>query len=219
MDAAQSFMTQQNYAEAIKEYNKALRYKNNDALATQGLNEATKLNEARLAAISAEYNQHISNGNIQYESKNYDQAIEHFSKALALNTGDTYPSDMINRIGTILQENKLETLVGEKLEIASNTTKRFSFKPIDVTVRKNNYILIKGKNLSNNSFTMFVAYGNDKGRSGSFILRIPDNENTNDFIIRIGAQYKWFSEDNTWIELTPENGNIEIELMEITKGN
>lgn len=219
MDAAQSFMTQQNYAEAIKEYNKALRYKNNDALATQGLNEATKLNEARLAAISAEYNQHISNGNIQYESKNYDQAIEHFSKALALNTGDTYPSDMINRIGTILQENKLETLVGEKLEIASNTTKRFSFKPIDVTVRKNNYILIKGKNLSNNSFTMFVAYGNDKGRSGSFILRIPDNENTNDFIIRIGAQYKWFSEDNTWIEMTPENGNIEIELMEITKGN
>ena len=126
---------------------------------------------------------------------------------------------MINRIGTILQENKLETLVGEKLEIASNTTKRFSFKPIDVTVRKNNYILIKGKNLSNNSFTMFVAYGNDKGRSGSFILRIPDNENTNDFIIRIGAQYKWFSEDNTWIEMTPENGNIEIELMEITKGN
>lgn len=126
---------------------------------------------------------------------------------------------MINRISTILQENKLEQLVDNSIQILSNQTKRFTFNPIDVTTRKNNYILIKAKNLSDNAYTMFISYGSSKGNNGSLIIRIPNNQDVNDYIIRIGAQYKWFSEDNTWIELTPENGDIEIELMEITKGS
>lgn len=219
MAAAQVFMNEKNYTEAIKEYNKALLYKEKDAAATQGLNNATQLNEAKLAAVSAEYNQYISNGDIQFESKNYDKAIEYYTKAAALETGYTYPTEMINRISTILQENRLEQLVSNSIQISSNQTKRFTFNPIDVTTRKNNYILIKAKNLSVNSYTMFISYGSAKGNSGSLIIRIPNNQDVNDYIIRIGAQYKWFSEDNTWIELTPENGNIEIELMEITKGN
>ena len=217
--SAQSFMTQQNYVEAIKEYNIALRYKKEDPIATQGLEEATKLNEMRLNALAAEYNQLISNGDIQFESNNYDKAIEFYTKANALNTGNSYPSEMINKIGNILQANKLEELVSNKTEILSNTSKRFTFNPIDVTTRKNNYLLIKAKNLSEDSFTLYVAYGSTNGRSGSFILRIPNNQETNDYIVRIGSQYKWFSEDNTWIEVTPENGNLEIELMEITKSN
>ncbi|MBR2021236.1 MAG: tetratricopeptide repeat protein [Clostridia bacterium] len=34
--------------------------------------------------MSAEYNQYISNGDIQFEGKNYDKAIEYYTKALAL---------------------------------------------------------------------------------------------------------------------------------------
>ena len=219
MATAQVFMNEKNYADAIKEYNKALRYKENDSAASLGLKNATELNEARLASLAAEYNQYISNADIQFESNNYDKAIEFYSKAEALNTGNTYPSEMINRISEILQANRLEQLVDSKVQIASNQTKRFTFNQIDVTTRKSNYILIKAKNLSESSYTMFISYGSSKGTSGSFILRIPNNQDVNDFIIRIGSQYKWFSEDNTWIELTPENGDIEIELMEITKGN
>lgn len=219
MATAQVFMNEKNYADAIKEYNKALRYKENDSAASLGLKNATELNEARLASLAAEYNQYISNADIQFESNNYDKAIEFYSKAEALNTGNTYPSEMINRISEILQANRLEQLVDNKVQISSNQTKRFTFNQIDVTTRKSNYILIKAKNLSESSYTMFISYGSSKGTSGSFILRIPNNQDVNDFIIRIGSQYKWFSEDNTWIELTPENGDIEIELMEITKGN
>ena len=219
MSSAQNFMMEKNYQEAIKEYNKALRYKENDPAATQGLNNATQLHDARMASLSAEYNQYISNANIQFESKNYDKAIELYSKALALNTGNNYPNEMINKISAILQGNKIAQLVDSSTQIMSNQTKRFTFTPVDVTTRKNNYILIKAKNLSENSYTMFISYGSAKGSSGSLIIKIPNNQDINDFIIKIGSQYKWFSEDNTWIELTPENGNIEIELMEITKGN
>lgn len=218
MNTAQSFMNERNYPEAIKEYNKALRFKENDQTATQGLNNATQLNDARLANLMKEYNQYITNGDNQFNTNNLDKAIEFYSKALALNTGNTYPSEMIDKISILLQENKLVVLVNETIEIKSNETKRFNFEPIDVTTRKGNYILIKAKNLSDKSYSMFISYGSSNSNNGSLIVRTPNNQDVNNYIIRIGSQYKWFSEDNTWIELTPEGGDIEIELMEITKG-
>lgn len=219
MSSAQMFMNEMNYAEAIKEYNKALRYKEGDIAATQGLSKATELNDARLAALMKEYDQYISNGDIQFNSKNYDKAIEYYSKASALNTGYTYPAEKINEISSIFQANKIEELVSSKTQIISNETKRFTFAPIDITLRKGCYILIKAKNISDNGFPIFITYGNENGDSGSFVIRIPKNQEVNDYLINIGTQNKWFSEDNTWIEISPENGNIEIELMEITKGN
>ena len=217
MASAQVFMNEKNYPDAIKEY-KALRFKENDITATQALKNATQLNDARLAALMNEYQQYISNADNQFNTNNLDKAIEFYSKALALNTGSTYPAEMIDKISIMLQENKLAILVDENTIINSNETKKFSFEPVDVTTRKSNYILIKAKNLSDRSYTMFISYGSSTGNSGSLIVRIPNNQDTNSFIIKIGTQYKWFSEDNTWIELTPEGGNIEIELMEITKG-
>ena len=136
-----------------------------------------------------------------------------------MDTGNPYPSEMINKISTILQENKLEQLVSGSTKILSNQAERFSFSPIDIGVRKSNYLLIKAKNLSENAFTMFITYGNEKGNNGSLIVRIPNNQDTNDYFLKLGGQYKWFSEENTWIEIVPENGNIEIELMEIIKDN
>ena len=120
---------------------------------------------------------------------------------------------------TILQENKLEQLISGSTKILSNQAERFSFNPIDIGLRKSNYLLIKAKNLSENAFTMFITYGNEKGNNGSLIVRIPNTKDTNDYFLKLGGQYKWFSEENTWIELVPENGNIEIELMEIIKDN
>ncbi len=218
MNAAQAFMNESNYPEAIKEYNKALRFKENDPTASQALKNATQLNDARLATLMKEYEQYIYNADNQYNTNNLDKAIEFYSKALALNTGNSYPAEMIDKISIMLQENKLAILIDENTTINSNETKKFNFEPVDVTTRKGNYILIKAKNLSDRSYTMFISYGSPKGNSGSLIVRIPNNQDTNSFIIKIGTQYKWFSEDNTWIELTPEGGNIEIELMEITKG-
>ena len=78
---------------------------------------------------------------------------------------------------------------------------------------------MKAKNLSDKPFIMYISYGSKSGRNGGFTVNVPKNQDVNDFIVRIGSQYKWFSEDNNWIEILPENGNIEIISMEITKGN
>lgn len=207
------------YAEAIRQFNIALANKPGDSIATNKLAEAQQMENMRVAALEQEYNSYVTKGDAQLQTNNYDKAIEFYTKAMQLNTGNSYPANKIREIGEILKANKLVELVSETVSIASNTTKRFEFKPVDVTTRRGNYILIKAKNLVEKQFIMYISYGNKDGEHGGFMVNVPNNKDVNDFIVRIGSQYKWFSEDNTWIEVMPENGSIEIMTMEITKGN
>lgn len=208
-----------NYAEAIRQYNIALNNKPGDEIASQRLTEAQQAENMRLASLEGEYNGFITKGDAQFQTKNYDKAIEFYTKAMNVGTGNPYPANKIREIGDILKANRLVELVPESVTISANETKRFNFEPVDVTTRRGNYILIKAKNLTDKQFPLYISYGSKNGENGGFMVSVPKNTETNDFIVRIGSQYKWFSEDNTWIEVMPEGGNIEIILMEITKGN
>lgn len=208
-----------NYAGAIRQYNIALTNKPGDEAATQQLALAQQNENMRVAALQNEYNGYVTKGDAQFQTKNYDKAIEFYTKAINMNTGNPYPSNKIREIGEMLAANKLLDLITDVVAISSSETKRFDFEPVDASTRRGNYLLIKAKNLGERQFTMYISYGSKNGRSGGFTVTVPKNQDVNDFIIRIGSQYKWFSEDNTWIEILPENGSIEITSMEITKGN
>ena len=212
-------MASRKYADAIKQYNIALTNKPGDETANQRLTEAQQAESMRIASLEGEYNSYITKADVQFQTKNYDKAIEFYTKAIQVGTENPYPANKIKEIGDILKANKLVELVAETVTINANETKRFSFEPVDVTTRRGNYILIKAKNLTDKQFPLYISYGSKNGENGGFMVSVPKNTETNDFIVRIGSQYKWFSEDNTWIEVMPESGSIEINLMEITKGN
>ena len=212
-------MDSRNFAEAINQFNIALVNKPGDEAATQQLTLAQQNENMRLAAIENEYNGYITKGDAQLQTKNYDKAIEFYTKAMQVNPGNPYPGNKIREIGEILKANKLAALVSSTTVINSGETKRYDFTPVDAASRRGNYLLIKAKNLGERPFIMYISYGSKSGRNGGFTVNVPNNQDVNDFIVRIGSQYKWFSEDNTWIEILPENGNIEITSMEITKGN
>ena len=207
------------YAEAIRQYNIALANKPGDEAATQRLAESQQMENMRVSALANEYNSYVTKGDAQLQTKNYDKAIEFYTKAVQLNTDNPYAANKIREIGEILKANKLVELTPVAVTINANETKRFEFQPVDVTTRRGNYILIKAKNLVEKPFIMYISYGNRDGEHGGFMVSVPNNQEGNDFIVRIGSQYKWFSEDNTWIEVMPEGGSIEISTMEITKGN
>ena len=208
-----------NYAEAIRQYNIALANKPGDEAATQQLAKAQQNENIRLAGLQNEYNSYVTKGDAQFQTKNYDKAIEFYNKAINLNTGNPYPSNKIREISEMLAANKLLDLITDSMTINASETKRFDFEPVDPSTRRSNYLIIKAKSLSERQFVMYISYGSNNGRSGGFTVTVPKNQDVNDFIIRIGSQYKWFSEDNTWIEILPENGSIEISAIEITKGN
>ena len=212
-------MSGEKFAYAINHYKLALTYKPDDPTATEQLALAEKSENDRLLALRAQYNGFIKDGDANFKTNTFDKAIEAYTKAEELGL-ETYPTEMIARISEIIEQNKLYELNSEPMLLAAGEAKRFEFNKIDVAVRRSNYIIIKVRNPHpEKTFPMIVSFGGAGGKNGGFVLPIAATEEEKTFIFRIGSQYKWFSEDNTWIEIISENNEVEIGKLEVSRSN
>ena len=219
MSAGNSAMTAENFAEAIAQYQTALAYKPEDPTATAQLAIAQKSESDRIAALRSQYEKFVKEGDANFKTNTFDKAIEAYTKAEELGL-ETYPTEMIARISEIIEQNKLYELNSEPMLLAAGEAKRFEFNKIDVAVRRSNYIIIKVRNPHpEKTFPMIVSFGGAGGKNGGFVLPIAATEEEKTFIFRIGSQYKWFSEDNTWIEIISENNEVEIGKLEVSRSN
>ena len=233
LEAADGLFAQENYVEAKKKYQEVFAFDEGNATATAKIaeidgilaqiaanEEAARLERERIESLRPQYNAFIKEGDKQFAAKAFDKAVENYTKAEELNIGETYPTEMIARIDKIIEDNKLYELNTDAFTLATNTPRRFTFNPVDVASRRSNYIILKARNLTpGKSFPMIVSFGSDAGKNGGFVLAISESEETKTYIFRIGAQYKWFSENNTWIELISENDDVEVSLVMISRSN
>jgi len=218
MRSGRSFFDAQQYADAIKQFGKALSIKPEDETAQNYFRDAERLEKERIDALMVQYNGFIKEADKAFNAKEYDKATDNYKKADKVGLDMTYPAEMIAKITRIIEENKLYELNTEPLTIASGGKQRFEFKPVDVSVRRSNYVMLKLRNPNpDKSFQMIVSFGGENGKNGGFVLPVAEGSDTQDYIIRIGALYKWFSENNTWIEFVSENDDVEIQLVEISK--
>ena len=198
----------------------AARIAEAERLERERIAEAERLERERIESLRPQYNAFIKDGDKQFASKSFDKAVEAYTKAEELNIGETYPTEMIDRINKIIEDNKLYELNKEAFTLATNTPRRFTFNPVDVASRRSNYVILKARNLTpGKSFPMIVSFGGEGGKNGGFVLAISENEEEKTYIFRIGGQYKWFSENNTWIELISENDDVEVSLVMISRSN
>ena len=219
MSAGDQAMTAEKFAEAITHFQSALVYKPNDPTATTQLATAERAENDRIAALRAQYNTFIKEGDGHFKTNTFDKAIEAYTKAEELGL-ETYPTEMIARISEIIEQNKLYELNSEPMLLAAGQAQRFDFNKIEVAVRRSNYIIIKVRNPHpEKTFPMIVSFGGSGGKNGGFVLPIAAAEEEKTFLFRIGSQYKWFSEDNTWIEIISENNEVEISKLEISRSN
>ena len=219
MTAGNQAMSEEKFADAIMQYQSALVFKPEDPAATTQLAAATKAENDRLTALRSQYDKFVKEGDANFKTNTFDKAIEAYTKADELGL-ETYPSEMIARISEIIEQNKLYELNSEPLLLAAGEAKRFDFNKIEVAVRRSNYIIIKVRNPHpEKTFPMIVSFGGEGGKNGGFVLPIAATEEEKTFIFRIGSQYKWFSEDNTWIEIISENNEVEIGKLEISRSN
>ena len=219
MTAGNSAMTAEKFAEAITHYQAALTYKPEDPTAASQLAAAEKAESDRIAALRTQYNAFIKEGDANFKTNTFDKAIEAYTKAEELGL-ETYPTEMIARIGEIIEQNKLYELNSDYISLAAGEARRFEFNKIDVAVRRSNYIIIKVRNPHpEKTFPMIVSFGGASGKNGGFVLPIAATEDEKTYIFRIGSQYKWFSEDNTWIEIISENNEVEIGKLEVSRSN
>ncbi|MEA3479174.1 MAG: hypothetical protein U9R60_13390, partial [Bacteroidota bacterium] len=197
----------------------ALNIKPGESYPQRKISEAEVFILAEREAKMKEYRVAIADADKFFNQKIYDKAIDRYMHAFELLPNEAYPIEQVSAIKKIINDNAIVDINQETILIPQNSEKRFAFVPMPVNVRKENYILIKASNPVARDFKMLVSYGADGSKNGGFAIRIPESDEPNEFIIRISAQYKWFSEDNNWLSIYPEGGDLEVSLIRISKSN
>jgi hypothetical protein len=64
---------------------------------------------------------------------------------------------------------------------------------------------------------LFLNYGKDGSQNGGFVIDIPKGSETQDYLVKVGGQYKWESEDNNWLGIQPDGQAVEISLIQISQ--
>jgi hypothetical protein len=208
-----------NLSDAIVQYKIASSLKPEETYPKDKIAETNSLIEEKLRLVKNKFDLAIADADKLYAAKIYDKAISAYQKADKIFPEETYPEEMIKKITDLIETNAIVDVIKVPTVVNSGKTEKIAFEPIRISVRKSNYILVKAKNLSGNSFKIIFGYGSKTGKNGGFVVSVPEGNESNDYIIRVGNQYKWFSDDNNWISVYPENGDIEISLLRISKSD
>ena len=212
------FFDQGRYDEALGKYQIARSIKPSENHPQQRIAECDKFIAERNALVMEDYKVAIADADKLHDAKVYDKAILAYRKAENIKPDESYPTEMIDKISRFIKENSIVDIIANADTINKDNTDKFAFEPIKINVRKSNYIFIKARNLSNKTAKLIFSYGSDGSKNGGFVVQVIEGEVYNDYIVRVGNQYKWFSEDNNWITIHPENGDVEISMLRISKG-
>ncbi len=214
---ADSLLDAEKYKEAMLCYKMANELVPDEQYPKEKIDDCNSILDAIERKIEQDYNSAIGRGDKLFQSKSYDRAMSAYSEAAKIKPGEPYPKEMIARITKIIDENVIADINKKPVQVNSNNEKRFSFEPIPIQDRKDNFILVKFKNLNSKELRVFLNYGAANTKNGGILIRVPADEKYHDYIIRIGSQYKWFSENNDWIGLYPAGGDLEVGLIRISK--
>lgn len=215
--SANELYMEQDYSSAIKLYEKARELKPMEKFPQEQLNKINNLLAERIKNNLDAYNILIRDGDLAYQSNIFDKALESYNKALAARPEEVYPSTMIEKIKKLLNENSIVELLPGTTSVIDTTEQRFPFKPVDIRFRKNNYLIIKAKKVSDKSPKVIVNYGKDSMKNGGYVMKNFESSETIEYYLRISTQDKWYREDNNWISLYPEGGSLEISSIRISR--
>ncbi len=216
---ADSLYHSRNYQKAVKQYEVAASIKPGEPYPGEQITACNTFIAQIVAEQTQKYNQAITEADKLYAARIYDKAINAYKKAEKAKPDETYPAGMIKKITDYIRQNAIVDLLNKKTVIQANETKKLTFKALPINVRKGNYVYVKAHNTDGKTFRVIFTYGKDKTKNGGFVVQVPPGKLNQDFIVRVGSQYKWFSQDNNWINIYPENNPIEISLVRISKSN
>lgn len=216
---ADNYFDQGNYREALLQYKMASSLKTGDKHCQTRIAACNTEIEVMMRKLKGKYDLAVADADKLYAAKIFDKAIKSYRKAAKIKPDETYPGEMIAKITKFIEENSVVDVISSKTIIHQGETKKFTFEPVKINVRKYNYILVRASTPEGKAAKLLFTYGSDNGKNGGFVISFVEAKGSNDFLIRIGNQYKWFSEDNNWITILPQNNDVEINLVRISKTN
>ncbi len=205
------------YRKAVKMYEEAASIKPSEPYPGEQIAACNTFIAQIVAEQEQKYKLAIAEADKLYAQKAYARSIKAYRKAEKAKPDETYPAQMIKKIMDYITKNAIVDLIKVKTLIPADKNKKVNFKALPINVRKSNYIYVKAHNVDGKSFRVLFTYGKDASKNGGFVIQVPAGKTTQDYIIRVGIQYKWFSDDNNWLNIYPVNHPIEISLVRISK--
>lgn len=210
---ADKFFEEKAYQFAISPYQKANQLK---PLESYPKEQIAKIRDL-LGASEKEYQAFIKQGDAAYQRLIYQDAILAYESALEIFPNEAYPKMMLDKIDAKIRRESVVNLVLTPETITSGVEKKYRFKPIDYRDRKDNYILIELKMLTNSPMRVFINFGKDGMKNGGYSVNMVQRDGYTKYFVRIDRQLRWKNEDNNWISLLPEGGDLEVNKIQISR--
>jgi tetratricopeptide (TPR) repeat protein len=189
-----------------------------EAYPKQKLSRINSVIDSIYRANKGKYDKAVADGDKSFNSLIYDKALDSYGEALTYLPMEKYPKEMINKIKKAIAENAIVDLLNSAIVIQQGAEKQLTFEPVNIASRKNNYLYIKIKNLSGKPFNVLVRYGKDKQTNGGAVIRnLLGDGNVYDRLISVRDQDPWYREDNNWIALLPQGGDVEVTFIQISR--
>jgi tetratricopeptide (TPR) repeat protein len=164
------------------------------------------------------YDKAIAEGDKSFNAMVYDKAIDSYEEAISYLPTEQYPRDRISQIKKTIAENAIVDVMNSAQTVTNGTEKHFDFAPVNIISRKNNYLYIKIRNLSNRPFSVMIRYGKDKQINGGAVIKnVTGDGKVNERLISVREQDPWYRNDNNWISLYPQGGDVEVTFIQISR--
>ncbi|MEI6749391.1 MAG: hypothetical protein WCM93_09535 [Bacteroidota bacterium] len=214
---ADDLYSKQEFLLALKAYKIAATLKPAENYPKERYVEIAGTIKAKVKAVKEAYDQTIADADKAYKVLAFDEAVLLYKKALEMKPDVPYPGQMVARIRKYMIDNSVVEVSNESFLLKNNSSKRFTFKPVEINKRKNNYLLVRARTSGDLPPKLYVNYGRDNTKNGGIVLKKINPSLLNDFVINISAQDQWFREDNNWLSLYSENGDIEVSSIRISQ--
>ena len=169
-------------------------------------------------ANKADYDKAVGEGDGFFNTYEYDKAIDAFTRAITFLPMEDYPRQMIAKIRKTISENAIADVLSTPVIIKEGAEQKFPFEPVNIASRRNNFIYMKVKNLSDKSFNILMRYGKGDQTSGGLAIRnVSTNGEVNERLISVKDQDPWYREDNNWISIYPQGGDIEVSFIQVSR--
>lgn len=184
--------------------------------------ERIRIITAKLDSIyrvaKANYDLAVKNGDNFYRNRDYTSALEAYTEASGFMPSENYPVEMIAKIRKRIVDNKVLDILTSAVSVKDNQEKRFTFNPIAFGARSDAYFYIKLRNLSDKPISVMVRYGRDGAQNGGVIMRnLSFHGKDSERMVIVYDQDPWIRNDNNWVGLVPQGGDIEVSLIQIAR--
>ncbi len=217
--SADSLYSLNKYEDAIAALKEAGVLKPNESYPKQKTNEINTIIAENYRKAKVNYDKFVADGDRFYKVKVYEKALSSYQEANKLLPKEAYALNKVNEITNLFAKATIAIINETDLSIQSGELKQLPFTPIPIKDRKSNYlyfIIKESESLGN--LRLIVNYGKDKTKNGGVIIRLTSKQENNIHLVNVGTQYKWFSDDNNWISVQAEGGNVKIGLIKVSKG-